>query len=103
MTEIVKGTTPTVTIRFPTVDVNLIEAAYLVFRDNNNTIIEKPIADAEKADASLMWRLQQRETLRLNVGRTVTVYCDWRLQDGTRGRSKKAEFLVVETGKNEVI
>ena len=101
--EIVKGTTPTITVRFPTVDVGMIEVAYLVVKDNNNAIIEKGIGEADVGEQSIMWKLSQNETLKLNVGRKVTIYFDWRLQDGTRGRSKQAEALVVETGKNEVI
>lgn len=101
--ELVKGTTPTVTITFPTIDVSLIEVAFLIVKDGENVIIEKPLADATVGEHALLWKLSQRESLKLNVGREVRMFCDWRLVDGTRGRSNVSEFTITETGKNEVI
>lgn len=101
--ELVKGTTPTITITCPTIDVSLIDVAYLIIKDGENVIVEKPISDATIDDNSLLWKMTQREALKLNVGRTVRIFCDWRLVDGTRGRSNISEYTVTETGKNEVI
>lgn len=100
---IVQYTTPTITITFPTIDVTTISEAYLVFKVNEVTVLTKELSDAIVGEKSLAWTLRQAETGGMPLYKIVRIYCDWLLQDGTRGRSKSADFTIVETGKSEVI
>lgn len=100
---IVQYTTPTITITFPTVDVTTIHEAYLVFKYADTNILVKELADAVVGDGTLSWTLTQVDTGKLPLNATVRVYCDWVLVDTTRGRSRYADYAIVETGISEVI
>ena len=81
MATIIRGTTPTITFNFSDVTVSSIEVAILSIKQAEKTIIEKTLTEAVVGETSLSWKLN----------------------DGTRGRSK---FLTVDTGeagKDEVI
>lgn len=108
MNEIVRWTTPTITIRFPSLDPEDITSAYLTIKQGGGEILRKGIEDAviiprDTEDGSISWTLSQTECGKLNVNTEVRVYCDWVLNDGTRGRSRMAIYKVVEAGVNEVI
>ena len=100
---IVQYSTPTIIINFPTVNTANITEAYLVIKCAGATLLEKDLTAATVETKKVSWRLSQIDTGKLTPHTTVTVYCDWKLQDGTRGRSKTAEYGIVETGKAEVI
>lgn len=103
MNDIIRGTTPTISITFNTVATESIAVAYLTIKDAKNTLIEKNLASATVDEHSLNWTLTQEETLSLTVGMKLRIFCDWRLADGTRGRSNIATYNVSDSGKNEVI
>lgn len=100
--ELIRLTTPTIQFTFKDIDTAQIEKAYLVIK-NRQAIIEKAMDEATVTQGMLEWKLTQQESQRLKVGEKVKIYCDWLLKDGTRGRSKTAEYMVADTGKNEVI
>lgn len=100
--ELIRLTTPTIQFTFKDIDTAQIEKAYLVIK-NRQVIIEKAMDEATVTTGMIEWKLTQQESQRLKVGEKVTIYCDWLLKDGTRGRSKTAEYTVADTGKNEVI
>ena len=100
---IVQYTTPTITITFPTINTSTITEAYLVFKYGGTAILTKALSAATVAEGSVSWTLSQTDTSVFPLDKTVRVYCDWKLTSGTRGRSKFAEFNVVEPGKEEVI
>lgn len=103
MATIIRGTTPTITFNFSDVTVSSIEVAILSIKQAEKTIIEKTLTEAVVGETSLSWKLTQEETLSLNEKVGCKIVCDWKLNDGTRGRSK---FLTVDTGeagKDEVI
>ena len=100
---IVQYTTPTIEITFPTIDTATISEAYLVFKYGGTAVLSKALSSATVAQHKLSWILSQTDTKGLPLGKTVRIYCDWKLSDGTRGRSNFAEYQIVETGKEEVI
>ena len=99
---IIRYTTPTLKFTFSEIDVADITAAFLVIKQNDRTVLERGMDSATIAESSLSWTLAQEETGRLCKG-DVTILCDWKLQDGTRGRSKVKTEKVINSGKNEVI
>lgn len=104
MGEIIRGTTPTITFSFSFVQPSDIAVAYLTITGLcSDLVIERELDSATVSSNSISWTLTQEETLLLVVGMIVQVLCDWKLSDGTRGRSKAATYRVGETAKNEVI
>lgn len=104
MEQIIRGTTPTVKFTFATVDVTTISVAYLTILSSEGTVLlTKDMDTAEVGEDYISWTLTQTETLVLPLYGKVQVWCDWRIADGTRGRSKIAEYTIGVTGKNEVI
>ena len=100
---IINGTTPTITFTFSDVAVDSIAVAYLVIKMGRDVLLERDISTATVTEATLSWVLTQEETLALPAGAQISICCDWRLADGTRGRSNIATYGVERTGKNEVI
>lgn len=102
---IVQYTTPTITVGFDTVNVANITDSYLTFKNGETEVLSlgmlRAIVDAQSKTVS--WTLTQLETKAFPLGKTVLCYCDWILNDGTRGRSDKQTYLIEETGKEEVI
>lgn len=103
MAILIAGTTPTITIAFSTIDTDDIVEAYLCVKYGGTNLIEKDLDDATVATGSVAWKLTQAETLAMPLGSSVMVMCDWKLDDGTRGRSKVVRCVVEESGKEEVI
>lgn len=100
---IIKGTTPTIQFTFSQINVENIISAFLIIKQANRTIVEKPISEAEIGENWIQWTLSQDESLKLKDDKRADICCDWKLADGTRGRSKMAHESVEETGKNEII
>lgn len=103
MAILISGTTPTITIAFDTIDTDDIVESILCVKHNGTNLIEKDIDDATVASGSVSYKLTQAETFILPVGSSVLVMCDWKLDDGTRGRSKIVRCIVEQSGKEEVI
>lgn len=100
---IVRGTTPTIKFTLPDIEVSNINAAVLALKQNNIAIIEKDLSSATLSDHEITWKLQQEDTLKLNKQTVITIVCDWKLVDGTRGRSESVKVGVDEPAKTEVI
>lgn len=100
---IVQYTTPTIEIRFKSIDPATIIEAKLVAKYAGINVLCLDLSAATVNEKTLSWTLTQEQTATLKLNSTVRVYCDWKLSDGTRGRSKFADFLVVETGYGEVM
>ena len=108
---IIRYTTPTIRFEFSDINVTDISVAYLTFRQGNQVVIERDLSTAEVVHTEdgqtvtanyISWTLEQTETKNLSK-MTAIIYCDWKLSDGTRGRSHKLSTPVEDTGKQEII
>ena len=100
---IVRYSTPTIQINFNTIDPATIAEAYLVFKRAGVVVLTKELTEATVDETWISWTLTQAETGAMLVNTSVTVCCDWKLNDGTRGRSHTKDFRIAETGVDEVI
>lgn len=105
MDVLVRGTTPTILFKFKTVEVGNIAEAYLSIKQSYVPKIESNISNAEidPNENSMSWILTQEQTLSLTTGRDAVIFCDWLLEDGTRGATIPKTLRVVPPGKEEVI
>lgn len=104
MSEIINATTPTIIFNFDTVNVQSIAVAKMYVKAKSGAVlVERDLDTATVGEASLSWKLTQAESLRFPIGKEVLVVMDWRLADGTRGRSKVGQYLVRAPGRSEVI
>lgn len=99
---IIRYTTPTLKFTFSEINVADISTAFLILKQNDRTVLERGMDSATIAESSLSWTLTQEETGSLCKTET-TIVCDWKLNDGTRGRSRVKTEKVINSGKNEVI
>lgn len=99
MDNIIRGTTPTIKYTFKTVDPSSLSVAYLTIT-NGKTKLEKDLTTATVGEHDISWKLSQEETLAL--GEKVTAMLNWKLPDGTRGASHKAN-LFIECNLKEVV
>lgn len=102
MTEIIRGTTPTVKYTFKKVNTANLITAYFTAKQGSDIIIEKSLSNAEVGTGYISWVLSQEETLALKRG-AVTFMLNWKIADGTRGASPEHRLNVVENHKDEVI
>lgn len=104
---IIRGTTPTIEFIFDDIDPNDITTAVLSIKQNNKTIIERDLSSSYLETVNeiqvLAWKLTQEETFQLSSRIDAYIVCDWKLVDGTRGRSHSLITPVGEPGKDEVI
>lgn len=100
MSAIIRGTTPTITYTFSTVQLSDITDAILSIKDLTHTIT-KTLADASQGEQSLSWTLTQADTLSLSG--TATMMINYKLVDGTRGASGQSVVHVIENHIKEVI
>lgn len=100
---IVQYTTPTITFTFPTIDPATIAEAYLVIKYAGVNVLVKDLDQAEVNEHDITWILSQEDTEKLIVNSTVRIYCDWVTENGLRGRSKRADYVIDETGLSEVL
>lgn len=103
---IIKGTTPTIKFTFSSISSSDISAAYLTIKQGGRDVIQRDLTTAvineSSGSWSIDWTLTQEETLGLSRS-NATIYCDWKLRDGTRGRSAVKKESIEESGINEVI
>lgn len=99
---IIRGTTPIIEFAFSDIQIADITAANLYVKQDGRIKIAKDI-DSAIVSTSLSWRLTQEETLALAPKQAAQIVCDWKLQDGTRGRSNVLTVDVGEPGKAEVM
>ena len=102
---IVRGSTPTIQIKFKTVDVRQLTKAVLVIKQCEMPVIalneERCTIDEESG--SISFKLTQTETLELNKYKLAVLSCDWLCNDGTRGRSKELACRVEDPANEGVI
>lgn len=102
MTQIIIGTTPTITYKFKIVSPAELEKAILTIKIAGQVILEKTLADAVVGEDSLSWTLTQQETL--NIGtRSGKMMLNWLTASGTRGASAETVIMGVTNHKREVI
>lgn len=100
---LIRGTTPTIKFTFSQISPTDIREAYLVFKKQGLSVLEKSLGYADIEENCISFTLTQQETLAFTAGTRLTCCLDWLTADGTRGRSKTAEFCVDNSGKDEVI
>lgn len=100
---IIKGTTPTIEYKFSEIDPVEITSAALTLKQYNRKVIERDLSTAVLGEASLLWTLTQKETLRLKEDVSGEVYLDYLVGGVVRGAGATQEFTVEPTGKNEVM
>lgn len=103
MSDIIRGTTPTIIYNFTTVDVTEIAVVYLTFKSNGSVIVRKDLSEATVGEASLTWLLTQEETLAFGPNQHATMMINYRLADGTRGASVKTDLTFRDNHISEVI
>lgn len=87
-TTLMRGSTPTITMTYKTVDVSTIVEAWLTLKQNaSDTTINKDLSSAIVGEKSLQWTLTQEETLAIKTSGNVQIQCRYLLQDGTAGGS----------------
>lgn len=100
---IIRGTTPTIKYTFRTIEVGNIAVAILTVSQSGEVVIEKNIAAGMVGEDNIFWTLTQLETLSLKPNVRVEIRLNWKLQDGTRGASKRAIVSVEDNEISEVI
>ena len=102
MTQIIIGTTPTITYKFKIVSPTELEKAILTIKIAGQVILEKTLADATVGEDSLSWTLTQQETLGIGT-RSGKMMLNWLTNSGTRGASAETPIMGVTNHKREVI
>lgn len=102
MSNIIRGTTPTIKYMFRTVSVSDITVAYLTIRMDGELVIQKDLADATIGDGFLAWTLTQEETLAL-LKQNTSVMLNWKTAAGLRGASKRTQIIIERNDIEEVI
>ena len=100
-----RGTTPTITYRFKTVNPSDIQEGFLTIRqgpDKKFKPLEKPLSSGVIDGMSISWLLSQQETLKLREG-PATIYFNYLLLNQKRGVGKQLDIDVVTSGKDEEI
>lgn len=95
---IIRGTTPTIEIKFTSTAPSTLTQAVLTVGT-----LTKELDTAEISGMSLKWTLTQEETLALTSGEILCIICTWLTRDGIRGQSKTATSAVADTPVNEVM
>lgn len=98
MTQIVIGTTPTITYTFKTVSPPDLTKAILTIKCAGQIILEKNIDDAEIGGDSISWTLTQEETLDIGT-RSAKMMLNWLTTSGTRGASAETVLVGVTNHK----
>ena len=102
MTQIIIGTTPTITYNFKVVSPADLSKAILTIKIAGQVILEKTLADAVVGENSLSWTLTQQETLDIGT-RSGKMMLNWLTNSGTRGASAETDIMGVTNHKREVI
>jgi hypothetical protein len=102
MTQIIRGTTPTIIFTFAHVPVGNISTAVFTIKQYGELIIEKDKTDSTVGEKTLSWSLSQEESLSLSEG-FCTIMLNWLLADGTRGASRENIVEIITNHILEVI
>lgn len=99
---IIRGTTPTMTFGLP-FKADVIETGFVIVRQNETAIIEKPLSDCDCNETSLSAKFTQEETLRLSAARNAEIRIVLKTLGGERHESKPICERVEDTSKDGVI
>ena len=102
MTNIIIGTTPTITYKFKIVSPTELEKAILTIKCNGQLILEKNLADASVGEDTLSWTLTQEETLAIGT-HTAKMMLNWLTHSGKRGASEETTISGIQNHVKEVI
>ena len=102
MTQIIIGTTPTITYKFKIVSPTELEKAILTIKIAGHVILEKTLADAVVEEDSLSWTLTQQETLDIGT-RNGKMMLNWLTHSGKRGASEETTIVGIQNHVKEVI
>lgn len=103
---IIRGTTPTIVIRYKTISVSDIIGAYLTIKQSSNRlVINKDLSNAtiDLENNSLSWKLSQEETLQINEQYMLRLQCRYLLSDGTAGSSPNYDVSPYDILRDGVI
>lgn len=102
MTNIIIGTTPTITYKFSIVSPADFRTAILTIKCNGQLILEKNLADASVGEDTLSWTLTQQETLDIGT-RSCKMMLNWITHSGKRGASEETAIMGISNHVREVI
>ena len=89
MSNIVRGTTPTITFTITRVAISDITAAYLTIKqDTSVVVIEKDLSDATTGENSMSWDLTQNDTLAIDAKKNVSIQIRYKTSAGKAYASK---------------
>lgn len=97
-----RGETISTTITNLPIPVSEIKSLYIVFKDGDDIVLEKTMADCVLFEESIEFKLSQEESLGLHAGkieRSVLIIS----VDGSRFESYSSPFICKETVKDEVL
>lgn len=99
---IIRGTTPTMTFGLP-FEADVIETGFVIVRQNETAVIEKPLSDCDCDGKTLSAKFTQEETLRLSVTTKAEIRIVLKTIGGERHESKSIFERVEDTSKDGVI
>lgn len=102
MTQIIIGTTPTITYKFKIVSPTELEKAILTIKIAGQVILEKTLVDASVGEDTLSWTLTQEETLSIGT-RSGKMMLNWLTHSGKRGASEETTIAGIQNHVKEVI
>lgn len=99
---IIRGTTPTMTFGLP-FKVDVIETGFVIVRQNEASVIEKPLSACECNGKSMSAKFTQEETLQLSADSNAEIRIVVKTLGGERHESKSIFERVEDTSKDGVI
>lgn len=103
MIEIGRGTTPPITVKF-NVPASTLDALFLTITQQDETIIEKDLTDAEIDGNNAVFHLTQEETLLLEAGEDAVALMQVRwVIDGRADKTNIIEVSISDILKEGVI
>lgn len=102
MTEIVRGTTPTLSFNLP-FPVNTIASGYVTIQQRGKTAAEKKFNECNCDGNTLSVKLSQEDTLALKSGYGTGIRLVVKTVTGDRLETKDYPVQVLNTSKDEVI
>ena len=103
MGQIARFTTPAVSYKPRAVPIETIEQVYLVMKQGGRIVIEKDKDAASVIDGGFVWTMTQEDTSRLDPHRHVAIQVDYLTDNGMRYTTVPREYVVTNSGLNEVI
>lgn len=96
MIAIALGTTPTILIKFRSVNPTDFVTADLTIKNRSGIVLTRHIDTAVVEETQISWKLTQKETLGFSTTLSYTVMSNWLLADGTRGITKETAMRAID-------